>query len=78
MSLQRPDFSQYRRETIVLYLCAGGLVERIPPDALLLLVVGMLLADDDGAFSEQALLAAMNDPSVQQVARTLIGKASNE
>ena len=75
MSLQRPDFSDYRRETIVLYLRAGGLVKRLPRDALLVLVMGMLISDDDGAFTEQALLAAMNDPSALQVARTLIGKA---
>ena len=75
MSLQRPDFSEYRRETIVLYLRAAGLIERMGVEALTLLVVGMLLADDEGAFSEQSLLVAMSDPSTLQVARTLIEKA---
>jgi len=77
VSLQRPDFSDYKRETIVLYLRAGGLVDRVPRDALIMLVVGMLIADDEGAFSEQALLSAMNDPSAMQVARTLIKKAKD-
>ena len=77
MSLQKPDFSEYRRDTVVLYLQAAGLVERMNLEALTLLVVGMLLADDEGAFSEQSLLVAMSDPSTLQVARTLIGKARN-
>ena len=57
-------------------VCAG-LVERMNVEALTLLVVGMLLADDEGAFSEKSLLVAMSDPSTLQVARTLIGKARN-
>ncbi len=73
-----PDFSEYRRDTVVLYLKAVGLLDQFRPDALLMLVVGMLLADDEGAFSEKALLAAMNDPSTLQVARTLIEKAKND
>ena len=77
MSLQKPDFSEYRRDTVVLYLQAAGLVERMKLEALTLLVVGMLLADDEGSFSEQSLLVAMSDPSTLQVARTLIGKARN-
>jgi len=77
VSLQKPDFSEYRRDTVVLYLQAAGLVERMNLEALTLLVVGMLLADDEGAFSEQSLLVAMSDPSTLQVARTLIGKARN-
>jgi hypothetical protein len=44
-------------------------------EALTLLVVGMLLADDTGSFSEQSLLVAMSDPSTLQVAKTLIKKA---
>jgi hypothetical protein len=44
-------------------------------EALTLLVVGMLLADDKGSFSEQSLLVAMSDPSTLQVAKTLIKKA---
>ena len=75
MSLQRPDFSEYRRDTVVLYLQAAGLTERMNPEALMMLVVGMLLADDEGAFSEKSLLVAMSDPSTLQVARTLIEKA---
>lgn len=75
MSLQKPDFSEYRRDTVVLYLQAAGLVERMNVEALTLLVVGMLLADDEGSFSEQSLLVAMSDPSTLQVARTLIKKA---
>lgn len=62
---------------MVLYLQAAGLVERMNLEALTLLVVGMLLADDEGSFSEQSLLVAMSDPSTLQVARTLIGKARN-
>ena len=77
MSLQKPDFSEYRRDTVVLYLQAAGLVERMNLEALTLLVVGMLLADDEGSFSEKSLLVAMSDPSTLQVARTLIGKARN-
>jgi hypothetical protein len=46
-------------------------------EALTMLVVGMLLADDEGAFSEKSLLVAMSDPSTLQVARTLIEKARN-
>lgn len=68
----------YRRETVVLYLRAAGLIERMSTEALMLLVVGMLLADDEGAFSEQSLLVAMSDPSTLQVARTLIEKARDE
>jgi hypothetical protein len=75
VSLQRPDFSEYRRDTVVLYLQAAGLTERMNPEALMMLVVGMLLADDEGAFSEKSLLVAMSDPSTLQVARTLIEKA---
>ena len=77
MILQRPDFSEYRRDTVVLYLQAAGLIERMNLEALTLLVVGMLLADDEGSFSEKSLLVAMSDPSTLQVARTLIGKARN-
>jgi hypothetical protein len=58
-----------------LYLQAAGLTERLNPEALTLLVVGMLLADDTGSFSEKSLLVAMSDPSTLQVARTLIEKA---
>ena len=75
MSLQKPDFSEYRRDTVVLYLQAAGLIERMNVEALTLLVVGMLLADDTGSFSEESLLVAMSDPSTLQVARTLIEKA---
>lgn len=75
MSLQKPDFSEYRRETIILYLQAAGLTTRLNTEALTLLVVGMLLADDTGSFSEQSLLVAMSDPSTLQVAKTLIKKA---
>ena len=78
MSLQKPDFSEYRRETIVLYLQAAGLTTRLNTEALTLLVVGMLLADDTGSFSEKSLVVAMSDPSTLQVARTLIEKARNE
>ena len=78
MSLQRPDFSEYRRDTVVLYLKAAGLVERMNSEALTLLVVGMLLADDTGSFSEKSLVVAMSDPSTLQVARTLIAKARDE
>jgi len=78
VSYQHPNFSDYRRETIVLYLKAGGLIERLPSDPLVLLVVGMLISDDVGAFSEQSLLAAMNDPSTLQAARTLIERAKND
>lgn len=78
MSLQRPDFSEYRRETVVLYLRAAGLIQRMNPEALLLLVVGMLLADDDGEFTEKSLLVAMSDPSVLQIARTLIERSQDE
>ena len=78
MSLQKPDFSEYRRDTVVLYLQAAGLLERMSLEALTLLVVGMLLADDTGSFSEKSLLVAMSDPSTLQVARTLIAKARDE
>ena len=78
MSLQRPDFSEYRRDTVVLYLKAAGLIERMNTEALTLLVVGMLLADDTGSFSEKSLVVAMSDPSTLQVARTLIAKARDE
>ncbi len=78
MSLQKPDFSEYRRDTVVLYLQAAGLIERMNVEALTLLVVGMLLADDTGSFSEESLLVAMSDPSTLQVARTLIAKARDE
>lgn len=78
MSLQRPDFSEYRRDTVVLYLQAAGLLGRMNVEALTLLVVGMLLADDTGSFSEESLLVAMSDPSTLQVARTLIAKARDE
>jgi hypothetical protein len=47
-------------------------------EALTLLVVGMLLADDTGSFSEKSLVVAMSDPSTLQVARTLIAKARDE
>jgi hypothetical protein len=76
--LQRPDFSEYRRDTVVLYLKAAGLIERMNSEALTLLVVGMLLADDTGSFSEKSLVVAMSDPSTLQVARTLIAKARDE
>lgn len=78
MSLQKPDFSEYRRDTVVLYLQAAGLIERMSYEALTLLVVGMLLADDTGSFSEKSLVVAMSDPSTLQVARTLIAKARDE
>jgi hypothetical protein len=75
VSLQKPDFSEYRRDTVVLYLQAAGLPERMSYESLTLLVVGMLLADDTGSFSEKSLVVAMSDPSTLQVARTLIAKA---
>jgi hypothetical protein len=78
VTLQKPDFSEYRRETVVLYLQAAGLIERMNTEALTLLVVGMLLADDTGSFSEKSLVVAMSDPSTLQVARTLIAKARDE
>ena len=62
----------------MLYLQAAGLIERMNVEALTLLVVGMLLADDTGSFSEESLLVAMSDPSTLQVARTLIAKARDE
>jgi hypothetical protein len=77
VTLQKPDFSEYRRETIILYLQAAGLTTRLNTEALTLLVVGMLLADDTGSFSEQSLLVAMSDPSTLQVAKTLIKKAQD-
>jgi len=76
--VQKPDYSDYRRDTVVLYLQAAGLIERMNTEALTLLVVGMLLADDTGSFSEKSLVVAMSDPSTLQVARTLIAKARNE
>lgn len=63
---------------MVLYLKAAGLTERMNTEALTLLVVGMLLADDTGSFSEKSLMVAMSDPSTLQVARTLIAKARDE
>jgi hypothetical protein len=63
---------------VVLYLKAAGLTERMNSEALTLLVVGMLLADDTGSFSEKSLVVAMSDPSTLQVARTLIAKARDE
>ncbi len=63
---------------MVLYLKAAGLTERMNSEALTLLVVGMLLADDTGSFSEKSLVVAMSDPSTLQVARTLIAKARDE
>ena len=63
---------------MVLYLQAAGLIERMSYEALTLLVVGMLLADDTGSFSEKSLVVAMSDPSTLQVARTLIEKARDE
>jgi len=63
---------------VVLYLQAAGLIERMSYEALTLLVVGMLLADDTGSFSEKSLVVAMSDPSTLQVARTLIEKARDE
>jgi hypothetical protein len=78
VSLQKPDFSEYRRDTVVLYLQAAGLPERMSYESLTLLVVGMLLADDTGSFSEKSLVVAMSDPSTLQVARTLIAKARDE
>ena len=63
MNLQKPDFSEYRRDTVVLYLQAAGLIERMSYEALTLLVVGILLADDTGIFSEKSLVVAMSDPS---------------
>jgi len=63
---------------VVLYLKAAGLTERMNTEALTLLVVGMLLADDTGSFSEKSLMVAMSDPSTLQVARTLIAKARDE
>jgi hypothetical protein len=60
---------------VVLYLQAAGLIQRMNTEALTLLVVGMLLADDEGTFSEKSLVVAMSDPSTLQVARTLIKKA---
>jgi hypothetical protein len=78
VSLQKPDFSEYRRDTVVLYLQAAGLADRMNMEALTLLVVGMLLADDTGSFSEKSLVVAMSDPSTLQIARTLIAKACDE
>jgi hypothetical protein len=77
VSLQKPDFSEYRRETVVLYLQAAGLIKRMNHQGLMLLVVGMLLADDTGSFSEKSLIIAMSDPSTLQVAKTLIKKAQD-
>jgi hypothetical protein len=78
VSIHLPDYSIYRRDTIVLYVRAGGLVERMTSEMLLTLVVGMLICDDEGAFGEREIMAAMCDPSVIQVARTLIEKAASE
>jgi hypothetical protein len=76
--LQRPDFSEYRRETVVLYLQASGLLEHRSMEELVLFVVMCLLKNDEGPVSEDVLFAAMSDPSTLQVARTLIEKAKNE
>ena len=78
MTLQRPDFSEYRRETVVLYLQASGLLEHRSKEELVLFVVMCLLKNDEGPVSEDVLLVAMSDPSTLQVARTLIEKAKNE
>lgn len=78
MILQKPDFSEYRRDTVVLYLKAAGLIDRMNQEALTLLVVGMLLADDTGSFSEKSLVVAMSDPSTLQVAHRLIERARND
>ena len=78
MTLQRPDFSEYRRETVVLYLQASGLLEHRSKEEIVLFVVMCLLKNDEGPVSEDVLLVAMSDPSTLQVARTLIEKAKNE
>ena len=78
MNLQKPDFSEYRRETVVLYLQAAGLLNRRSVEELTLLVVMCLLKDGEGPVSEDALLVAMSDPSTLQIARTLIARARNE
>ena len=62
---------------MVLYLQAAGLPERMSYESLTLIVVGMLLADDTGSFSEKSLVVAMSDPSTLQVAKTLIKKAQD-
>jgi len=77
VNLQKPDFSEYKRAKVVLYLRAAGLLERRNMDQLIMLVVTIFLQDDEGRCSQESLIAALSDPSTVQIARTLIEKARN-
>jgi hypothetical protein len=71
------DLSRERRRQVHRLLKRTGVVHdpRLSTDAKVLYVVGALICDQQGAGSTEVLMAAMQDPSIVQAARTILAKA---
>lgn len=78
-STTRPtaDFSRERRRLVTRLIRRSGVLAdpRLTDDAKVLYVVCALVADDGGVGRTDALTEAMQDPSIVQVARTIMAQA---
>ena len=70
-----PNYSQARRDVIVAFIRAEGMLEKLDPKAVLIYVVLALIVDADGEAAESALALALQDPSILQAANVLIERA---
>lgn len=71
------DLSRERRRHVLRLLGRTGILNAdISDDARLTYVVGALVCNDVGYLKQADLVAAFNDPSVVQAARTLLAKAA--
>ena len=70
-----PNYSQARRDVIVAFIQAEGMLEKLDPKAVLIYTVLALIVDMDGEAAESALALALQDPSILQAANTLIERA---
>lgn len=70
------DLSDERRATALRWIQGERLLDApIDYPTRLTAVVGLLICDDAGHIKQADLLEALNDPSVVQIARTLLREA---
>lgn len=74
--IRAADLSRERRRHVLNLLKRQGIVtSSLSDSARLTYVVGALVCDDTGYLKKDSLVAAFQDPSVVQAARTLLAKA---
>lgn len=73
------DLSRTRRRHVLQLLRRSGILTNtgLTDRARLVYTVGCLVCDDAGRIKQPVLTAALNDPSIVQVARTLLRKAGH-